>query len=223
MLASTLLSMSGERSSVRQGVEEPEGTHLATTDKPKQMLKEVKSQREALDKMDGAIWDGLQGAKDESDSLRARLEQVESQVTQLLERIKGEIRAEAPDATSAADTRAQEWFFALDERVTVLVRQLYEKVLAFLKQLAEAVKQLKAREDDCDSLRAALSRLQARTGQLEARLKTEIEQLNHELAGLEEAVSAMRTVESRCIENLSRLLKGHQSRMDAEFVRRSAT
>ena len=54
--------------------------------------------------MDGTIWDGLQGAKDEFDSLRARLEQVESHVTQLPERIKGEIRAEASDATSAADT-----------------------------------------------------------------------------------------------------------------------
>ena len=50
------------------------------------------SQREALDKMDGTIWDGLQGAKGEPDSLRARLEQVESQVTQL----QGEIRAAAP-------------------------------------------------------------------------------------------------------------------------------
>ena len=137
--------------------------------------RELKSQREALDKMDGTIWDGLQ---DESDSLRARLEQVESQVTQLPERIKGEIRAEALDVTSAADTRAQDWYITLDERVTALVRHLDEKVLAFSRQLAEAVKQLKAREDDCDSIRAAGSRLQARTGQLEARLDTEIEQLN---------------------------------------------
>ena len=123
------------------------------------------SQREALDKMDGTIWDGLQGAKDESDSLR----QVESKVTQLQERIKGEIRAEAPDATLAADTRVQEWSFTLDERVTAVVRQLDEKVLEFSEQLAEAAKKLKAREDDCDSLRAAGSRLQARAGQLEAR------------------------------------------------------
>ena len=106
-----------------------------------------------------------------------------------------------------------------DERVTALVRQLDEKVLAFSRELAEAVKQLKAREDDCDSLRIAGSRLQARTGQLEARLDTEIEQLNDGLADLEKAGSAMRTVESRCIENLSTLLKGHQSRMDAGFVR----
>ena len=124
------------------------------------------SQRKVLDKMDGTIWDGLQGAKDESDSLR----QVESQVTQLQERIKGEIRAEAPDATLvAADTRVQEWSFTLDERVTAVVRQLDEKVLEFSEQLAEAAKKLKAREDDCDSLRAAGSRLQARGGQLEAR------------------------------------------------------
>ena len=90
--------------------------------------------------MDGTIWDGLQGAKDEFDSLRARLEQVESQVTQLPERIKGEIRAEAPDATSAADTQGQEWFFTVDERVTAVVRLLVEKALAFSEQLAEAAK-----------------------------------------------------------------------------------
>ena len=145
MLASSLpecsrqrhwLSMSRERSSVRQRAEEPDGahlavmvtgadmeldgTHLAATEEAKQMLKqhteslkdlagvcdmELKSQREALGKMDAAIWDGSKDAKDESDSLRAHLEQVESQVTQLPERIKGEIRAEAPEATSAADTR----------------------------------------------------------------------------------------------------------------------
>ena len=29
----------------------------------------------------------------------------------------------------------------------------------------------------------------------------------------------MRTVESRCIENLTTLLKGHQNRMDVGFVR----
>ena len=146
--------MSGERSSVGQGAEVPEGTHLAAmvtgadmeldgmhlaaTEEAKQMLKqhseslkdlvaqssrigwarlseleekadefymELKSQREALDTMDDMMWDGLQGAKDESDSLRARLLQGQSQVTQLPERIKGEIRAGAPDATSAADTR----------------------------------------------------------------------------------------------------------------------
>ena len=144
-----VLSMSRERSSVRQGTEEPEGahlavmvtcadmeldgTHLAATEEAKQMLKhhteslkdlagdydmDLKSQREAQGKMDAMIWDGLKDAKDESDSQRVRLEQVESQVTQLLERIKGEIRAEAPDATSAADTRAQEWHITLDERVT---------------------------------------------------------------------------------------------------------
>ena len=176
---------------------------------------ELKSQREVLDKMDATIWNELQDAGDESDSLRTGLEQIESQLTQLPERIKGEIRSEAPDATSAADTRAQEWFITLDERMTAVVKQLDEKALAFSKQLAEAVKQLKAREEDCDFLRAAGSRLQARTGQLEARLDTETEQLNDELAGLEEARSAMRTVESRCME----MLKVHQSRMDAEFVR----
>ena len=106
-------------------------------------------------------------------------------MTQLPERIKGEIRAEALDATSAADTRAQEWFFTLDERVTAVVRQLDEKVLRFSKQV------LKARDDDCDFLRAAGSRLQTRTGQLEARLDSEIEQLNDELADLEKARSAM--------------------------------
>ena len=176
---------------------------------------ELQSQREALDKMDGTIWDGLHGAKDECDSLRARLGQVESEVTQLPERIKGEIRAEDPDATSAADTWAQEWYISLDERVTALGRQLDEKVLAFSKQLAQPVKQLKAREDDCDSFRVAGSRLQARTEQLEVRLDTEIEQLNDGLADLEEAGSAMRSVESRCMVTL----KGHQSRMDAELVR----
>ena len=64
---------------------------------------EPKSQREALGKMDATIWNGLKDARDESDSLRVRPEQVESQVTQLPKRIKGEIRAEALDATSAAD------------------------------------------------------------------------------------------------------------------------
>ena len=83
------------------------------------------------------------------------------------------------------------------------------------KQLAKTMKQLKAGEDDCDILRAAGSRLQARTGQLEARLDTDIEQLNNELEGLAEAGSAMISVESRCMEMLNR----HQSRMDAEFVR----
>ena len=133
-------------------------------------------------------------------------------MTQLPERIKGEIRAEAPDAISAADTRAQEGFFTLDERLTALVRQLDEKVLAFSKPLAEAVKQLKARED---SLRIAGSRVQARTGQLEPRLDTEIEQLNDELTDLDKAGSAMRSMESRCTE----MLKKHQRRMDAEFVK----
>ena len=159
---------------MRQGAKEPEGTHLAAMvtdadmeldeEKADEYNMELQSQREALDKVDGTIWDGLQGAKDESDSLRARLEHVESQVTQLPERIKGEIRAEAPDATSAADTRGQEWYITLDERVTAVVRQLDEKVLAFSEQLAEAAKKLKAWEDDCDSVRAAGSRLQARTG-----------------------------------------------------------
>ena len=103
---------------------ELDGTHLAATEEAKQMLKqhteslkdlagvydiELKSQREALGKMDATIWDGFKDAKDESDSPRVRLEQVESQVTQLLWRINGEIRAEAPDATSAADKRAEEW------------------------------------------------------------------------------------------------------------------
>ena len=68
-----------------------------------------------------------QESQDESDSLRARLEQVESQVTQL----------------QAADTRGQEWYVTLDERVTAVVRQLDEKVLAFSEQLAEAAKKLK--------------------------------------------------------------------------------
>ena len=40
--------------------------------------------------------------------------------------------------------------------MTAVVRQLDEKVLAFSEQLAEAAKKLKAGEDDCDSLRAAL-------------------------------------------------------------------
>ena len=124
---------------MRQGVEEPEGahlavmvtgaemeldgTHLAATEEAKQRLKqhteslkdiagvcdiELKSQREALGKMDATIWDGFKDAKDESDSLRVRLEQVESQVTQLPERIKREIRAEALDATSAATALASE-------------------------------------------------------------------------------------------------------------------
>ena len=214
-----------DRSSVRQGAEEPEGTHLAAMvtgadmeldeEKADEFYMELQSQREALDKMDGTIWSGLQGAKDEFDSLRARLEQVESQVTQLPERIKGEILAEALNATSAADTRSQEWFFTLDERVTAVVRQLDEKVLAFSEQLAEAAKKLKAREDDCDSLRAAGSRLQARTEQLEARLDTEIEQLNDELTDLDKAGPAMRSMESRCTE----MLKKHQTRMIAEFVK----
>ena len=176
---------------------------------------ELKSQREALGKMDATIWDGSKDAKDESDSLRAHLEQVESQVTQLPERIKDEIRAEAPEATSAADTRAQEWYITLDDRVAAFVRQLDEKVLAFSMQLAKAVKQLKAWEDDCDSLRVAGSRLQAGTGQSEARLDTEIEQLHDELTDLDKAGSAMRSMDSRCMK----MLKGHQSRMDAELVR----
>ena len=95
------------------------------------------------------------------------------------------------------------------------MRQLDEKVLAFSEQLAEAAKKLKAREDDCDFLRAAGSRLQARTGQLEARLDTEVEQLNDELTDLDKAGSAMRSMESRCTE----MLKKHQRRMDAEFVK----
>ena len=73
-----------------------------------------------------------------------------------------------------------------EERVTAVVRQLDEKVLAFTEQLAEAAKKLKAREDDCDFLRAAGSRLQARTGQLEARLDTEIEQSERRARGLRE-------------------------------------
>ena len=235
-----LRSLIGERSSVRQGAEEPEGTHLAAmvtgadteldgthlaaTEEAKQVIKqhteslkdlvthnsrigwvrlseleekadgydmELKFQREALGKMDATVWDGLKDARDESDSLRVRLEQVESQVTQLPERIKGEICAEAPDATSAADARTQEWFFTLEERVTAVVRQLDEKVLAFSEQLVEAAKKLKAGEDDCNFIRAGGSRLQARTGQLEARLDTEIEQLNDELADWEKARSAM--------------------------------
>ena len=177
---------------------ELDGTHLATTEKAKQMLKELKFQREALDKMDGTIVDGLQGAEDGAG-------RVASDAT------AGADQGRDPRRSSQCDIRGgyagQEWYVTLDERVTALVRQLDEKVLAFskqlaeaVKQLAEAVKQLKVREDDCDSLRAAGSRLQARTGQLEARLDTEIEQQNHELTGLEGAVSAMRTVESRCIE-----------------------
>ena len=62
---------------------------------------EHKLQREALDKMDGMICNGFQDAGDDSDSLRARLEQVASQVKQLPERIKSETRAEASDATVA--------------------------------------------------------------------------------------------------------------------------
>ena len=42
---------------------------------------ELKLQREELDKMDGMICDGFQDAWDDCDSLRARLEQVESEVT----------------------------------------------------------------------------------------------------------------------------------------------
>ena len=82
---------------------ELDGTHLAATEEAKQMLKqhteslkdlagvydiELKSQREALGKMDATIWDGFKDAKDESDSLRVRLEQVQSQVTQLPERVR---------------------------------------------------------------------------------------------------------------------------------------
>ena len=133
---------------MRQGAEEPELTHLAAMvtgadmeldgmkdlvaqssptgwarlSELKEKADEYNMELQSLDKMDGTIWDGLQGAKDECDSLRARLEQVESPVTQLLERIKGEIRAEDPDATSAADTWAQEWYISLDERVTALGR-----------------------------------------------------------------------------------------------------
>ena len=59
------------------------------------------------------------------------------------------------------------------------------------------------------------SRLQARTGQLEARLDTEIEQLNDELTDLDKAGSAMRSMESRCTE----MLKKHQRLMDAELVK----
>ena len=97
------------------------------------------------------MWDGLQDVGGESDSLRARFEPVESQVTQLPERITGEIHAEAPDATSA--------------KVTALTKQLDEKVGAISRQLMEkgvVTKQLRAREEDCDLLRAAGTGLQAR-------------------------------------------------------------
>ena len=69
------------------------------------------------------------------------------------------------------------------------------------------MKQLKAWEDDCDSLRVAGSRLQARTGQLEARLDTEIEQLHDELTDLDKAGSAMRSVDSRCMKIAQRAPK----------------
>ena len=132
---------------------------------------ELKSQ---LDKMDAMIWEGCRTQGTSLTSLRARLEQVESQVTQLLERIKGEIRAEAPDATSA--------------QVTALTKQLDEKVGAISSQLMEkgvVTKQLPAREEDCDLLRPAGAWLQAHIAQLEPKLDSEIEQLNDELAGLE--------------------------------------
>ena len=61
--------------------------------------------------MDGLICDAFQDAGDDCDSLRARLEQVESEVTALTkrldplaqqpERIKNEIPAEAPDVISS--------------------------------------------------------------------------------------------------------------------------
>ena len=114
-------------------------------------------------------------------------------------------------ATAAVDTRAQEWSTCmeawkancatLDEKVTAATKQLDENVVAISRQRAEkeaiAAKQLQAREEDCDLFRAAGARLQTRIGQLEARLDTEIEQLSDELAGLEEAGSSMRSVESR--------------------------
>ena len=104
-------------------------------------------------------------------------------MTQLPEWIKGEIRAEAPDGISA--------------QVTALTKQLDEKVGAISRQLMEkgvVTKQLRAREEDCDLLRAAGAWLQARIAQLEAKPDMEIEQLNDELAGLEAAGSSMRSV-----------------------------
>ena len=106
----------------------------------------------------------------------------------------------------------------LDEKVTAVTKQLDEKVVAISRQLTEheaiAAKQLQARED-CDLLRAAGAQPQARVGQLEGRLDMEIEQLNDELAGLEGAGSSMRSVESSCMK----MIKGHQNRVDTEFVK----
>ena len=110
---------------------ELDGTHLAATEESKQMLKQhIESLKDLVAQSSRIGWarlseleekangDGLQDAGDESDSLRVRFE-------------PGEIRAEAPDAISAADTRAQErWYITLDERVTALVRQLDEKVVS---------------------------------------------------------------------------------------------
>ena len=69
----------------------------------------------------------------------------------------------------------------LDNNVTALTKQLDEKVRAISRQLMEkgvVTKQLPAREEDCDLLRAAGTGLQARMAQLEAKLHTKIEQLN---------------------------------------------
>ena len=99
------------------------------------------------------------------------------------------------------NTRAQQWntymeawkadCAILDEKVTALTKKLDEKVIAVSRQLAEkeavAAKQLQARKEECDLLRAAGTRLEARLGQLEGRLDTEIEQLNGELSDFDVA------------------------------------
>ena len=62
----------------------------------------------------------------------------------------------------------------LDEKVTAVTEQLDEKVVAIRRKRRPSPRP-----------RAAGGRLQARVGQLEGRLNTEIEQLNDELACLE--------------------------------------
>ena len=78
----------------------------------------------------------------------------------------------------------------LDEKVTDVTKQLDEKVVAISRQLAQkevtAAKQLQGLRG-IDFLRAG-ARFQARAGQFEGRLDTEIEQLNDELAGLEDRI-----------------------------------
>ena len=99
--------------------------------------------------MDGMLCDGFQDAGDDCDSLRARLEQVESQLMQLPEWIKSEMRAEASEAIvakagedglhddgSAAKTREDELAMvtaAVDTAVTKQLQAVESRCMKMIK------------------------------------------------------------------------------------------